>query len=67
MPGFKFSKFFDEMRLSRSWRSLRPLREAVEVIKAAEVPDARKISQYVKCMHLLIFLRPRRLRIKNKK
>ena len=37
MPGFKLGKFHNEMRLLRS-------------LKAAEVPDARKITQYVKSM-----------------
>ena len=29
--------------------------EAVEVILAAEVPDTREITQYVKCKQLFIF------------
>ena len=29
--------------------------EPVEVIEAAEVPDTREITQYVKCMLSLIF------------
>ena len=28
--------------------------EVVEAVKAAEVPDAREITQYVKCMLFLI-------------
>ena len=28
---------------------------AVEVIEAVEVPDAREITQYVKCKQFLIF------------
>ena len=31
------------------------------MIEAAEVPDAREITQYVKCKQFLIFLRPKRL------
>ena len=29
--------------------------EAVEVILAAEVPDTREITEYVKCKQLLVF------------
>ena len=31
------------------------------VIEAAEVPDAREITQYVKCKQFFYFLRPKRL------
>jgi hypothetical protein len=31
------------------------------VIEAAEVPDAREFTQYVKCIQFFYFLRPKRL------
>ena len=30
------------------------------MIEAAEVPDAREITQYLKCMQFFYFLRPKR-------
>ena len=37
--NIKLSKFFDEMRLSRSLRPATEVVDAVEIIEAVEVPD----------------------------
>ena len=48
------------MRLERSLRPLRLLR-LLRSNEAAEVSNARKITQYVKCMLNFYFSRPKRL------
>ena len=51
MPGLKETSSWAPIKLSKFFD------EAVEIIKAAEVPDAKEITQYVKCKHFFLLLR----------